>query len=150
LFFAEISRATVVGETCDPDNCGVTGWCKDYTFCEREYNLESSSEDFGHLKNETCPDGLYFHPNATEFGGICDEWANLPEHVRQQYKSDPACSMHCWFEAEDCSAEYTYHEIVDGKFVSHQLTCPGGLLWNNEVRTCTWPTEECQGATAGL
>merc|ERR1711971_780546 len=44
-------------------------------------------------------------------------------------------------DPEDCGRFYM---CVDGSVVGH-MSCPDGLLWNNELLTCDWPRNvECK------
>jgi len=133
---------------CDPDDCWVTGYCHDYSWCERDASDHKGKGKRGTTKSDTCDESqnLYFNPNHNSVhGGVCDFWENLDEATKEVYNKDPSCiDPHCEWKPDpekECSSKYWYFhpEQNDGK--DKEMHCPNrpdgeALIWDQDRKSC--------------
>jgi len=142
---------------CDPD-CNEDGDCQSFTRCEKDGN------GGGRWVKYECGEDLWWNndpasdkvgQNVALHGGTCTKWDDLTEELRNKYESDETCipppvtttpaptttpepvEEECaWYEIGACSDGYVYNHPVrtEGKNVT--LTCLGGLLWDQDAKTC--------------
>jgi len=135
------------GDKCDTaDDCELDGWCHWYDWCDRvEDNTTGKIKGKdGIWRTGECSEehNMYFNPNKTEHGGICDFWYNLTPDMQHKYNNDPACiDPHCEWSVDpdgpaECAHTYRYFhpDRYDGKIVT--LECSTGLVWSQDLKNC--------------
>nr|XP_018906591.1 PREDICTED: probable chitinase 3 [Bemisia tabaci] len=96
----------------------------------------------GVITEKLCPDGMVFNdynPSVEK----CDLPFNIDCSQRPE-RQTPKPSQHCprqngYFAHEDGHICDKFYYCVDGKY--NAITCPAGLVYNENTGICTWPDE---------
>jgi len=142
---------------CKPD-CNEEGDCKSFKRCDRR----NGTEEAGDWVDVNCGTDLWWNPSgdAALHGGTCTKWGDLPTDVQDRYTADESCippppptteapttpapEEPCdWYPIGACSDGYLYNHPIRTGGVNVTLTCPGGLLWNQDTKSC----DNCDAVT---
>ncbi|KAF2883115.1 hypothetical protein ILUMI_23056 [Ignelater luminosus] len=113
------------------------GYFADAEQCDKYYECSD-----GQITEKLCPDGMVFNDFSSEYEK-CDLPFNIDCTQRPKLQT-PQPSDHCprkngYFGHEETNICDQFYYCVDGKF--NMITCPSGLVYNENTGICTWPDE---------
>jgi len=135
------------GDTCGENECRHCGYCVDkvsyFLRCARTKPNNPHDPITGVIVLDQCGERSWWNtelkPEGVSVGGACDSWDGLPDWLKNQYNSDPACNPPIceWGQDVPCTSQYWYFDPTSMPFGSRlDLQCQSGYIWDPSGETC--------------
>lgn len=130
--------STVYGQTAESECPEKNGVFADSVQCDRYYECDNFV-----LSEKLCADGLVFADLANSFQGRCDFPFNVDCAGRPELQPANATTncprQNGYFKHSDPTICNQFFFCSAGQ--ANLITCPDGLVFNENTGTCSWPGE---------